>query len=150
MGGVAKYQTMVKKRKPGRPTRYSAKLATKVCDQLSRGLTLQQTCRLAGLPSVSTVQRWRTRYREFDRELWLARTIGSHVMLDKVVSIADSVVDPELVPIARLQIDARRWYVPRVNQMDYGDNIKLRGDRNEPLTIVDLTRRAKEDDDADD
>jgi transposase-like protein len=58
---------------PGRPTRYSPRLHTRIYDRLSAGVPLRTICASPAMPSRSTVYNWARAHPRFARALDLAR-----------------------------------------------------------------------------
>ena len=47
--------------KTGRPSTYDPAVATKICEQLSEGISLREICRQDGMPPWQTVYSWMER-----------------------------------------------------------------------------------------
>lgn len=73
-------------------------------------------------------------------------------MLEEILTIADKqtediihtdsgdIVNHNVINRNRLQIDARKWYLAKVNPLKYGDKNEttLKGDSNNPILIISL------------
>ncbi len=122
-------------RKRGRPTIYSAKLATQICLKLAIGESLVEICREDKTPSYATVMRWlledyppddpragfRGRYAR-------AREAQAELYADEMVEIADDdsgdvLYDLDGHPVQattvriqrhRLRVDTRKWIVSKL------------------------------------
>ncbi len=123
------------KKKSGRPTVYSAKLASKVCMRLAIGESLVEICRGDKMPSYATVMRWlfesyppddpRTEFREMYAR---ARAAQAELYADEMVAIADDdsgdvLYDLDGHPVQattvrinrhRLRVDTRKWVVSKL------------------------------------
>ncbi|QDV34923.1 terminase small subunit-like protein [Tautonia plasticadhaerens] len=80
----------------GRPTRYSAKLATDICERLANGESLRRICSDEHMPDKATVIRWLTRgaageetYKAFCDQYACARDWQAESYMDEAVDIAD-------------------------------------------------------------
>lgn len=138
----------------GRPSKYTAKIADRICSELSNGRTLRSVCRDDGMPHESTVRAWvlddlHGFYTQYTR----AREIGYHSMADETLEIADDgtndfvkkrkqdgeefeAVDHDHIARSRLRFDARRWLLSKALPKIYGDKLSLAGDGENPLTVV--------------
>lgn len=114
-------------RRRGRPTRYAPDVAEVICMRLSKGQSLSEICRDAGLPDLKTVCRWVRRNRHgFGERVRRARMAGYFRVMDEILDIADDsrddwklrraangdeklVFDRYSVARARLRIKVRRW-----------------------------------------
>lgn len=122
----------------GRPSSYSAELATKICTELAQGRSLRDVCSDDGMPSESTVRSWAVDDREgFSAHYARAREIGYHAMADELMDIADDgrndwmerrgdgepgwQANGEHIQRSRLRVDARKWMLSKVLPKIYGD-----------------------------
>lgn len=52
-------------KKTGRPTKYSAALAEKICDLIREGSSLRKIAKMPGMPAVDTMRKWKDMYPDF-------------------------------------------------------------------------------------
>lgn len=45
-------------------------------------------------------------------------------------------IDNEAVNRSRLRVDTRRWLLSKLKPEEYGDSVKLKGDKNAPLMVT--------------
>ncbi len=107
----------------GRPLKYTAKLAERICRRLVDGESLREICRDRALPPESTVRSWAVddrdgfaaryaRAREAQMDRWAEEIIeiadeGSNDWMDRQQGGETSrVVDHEHVHRSRLRVDA--------------------------------------------
>jgi hypothetical protein len=62
--------------KTGRPSTYDPAVATKICEQLSEGISLREICRQEGMPPWQTVYSWMERDASLVEAIARAREIG--------------------------------------------------------------------------
>ena len=106
--------------KRGRPTKYTAALAKRICDLLSTGRTLRSICREDGFPDESAVRQWALENREgFYPQYVRARDLGLDAMADETIDVADE--SSKDVNRSRLRFDARRWYLSKLAPKRYGE-----------------------------
>lgn len=118
----------------GRPSVYSAEVATEICRRLADGESLRVICESDHLPARSTVSLWVIENREgFSDQYAKARDQGLDVMADQVMEIADGVTED--VQRDRLRFDARRWYLSKLAPKRYGDKVTqvIAGDSENPV-----------------
>lgn len=108
------------KRKPGRPTRYSADVAATICKRLACGDSLRAICRDKGMPHIDTVMGWLfdphpqdDPRNEFSLRYVRAREAQAELYADDIIEIADA-AEEDKINAARLKIDARKWIVSRL------------------------------------
>ncbi|MFT3804968.1 MAG: terminase small subunit protein [Burkholderiaceae bacterium] len=127
----------------GRPSDYSSKLASTICERIAEGESLRQICADTGMPARSTVMRWINGHAEFRNQYALAREMQSELMADEIVGIADACLgDADSVHRARLRIDARKWLMAKLLPKKYGDRITQEhtGPNGGPVTVERIER----------
>lgn len=97
---------------------YNQETADAICERLMEGESLRSICLGDDMPSLSTVMKWRVDNEAFSEQYAHARETQADVLADQVVHIADTATDPHL---ARLQMDARKWYAGKMKSKLYGD-----------------------------
>ena len=131
----------------GRPTDYSAELATSICEKLAEGKSLRGICADESMPAESTVRKWAIEDREgFYAQYARARETQADVLAEEIVQISDeqavcysetgNAFDPD-VNRDRLRIDARKWFASKVAPKKYGDKLELAGNPENPIYITD-------------
>ena len=122
--------------KRGRPSDYSADIATTICRPLAGGESLRVICADAEIPDQATVFRWLDRNEEFQRRYALACACLAEDLLDEILEIADDssggyvkktgvdgkvarVVDRKHIEHRRLRIKARKWMLAHLAPKKY-------------------------------
>lgn len=117
--------------KKGRPSTYSAKSASQICDRLAEGSSLRSICRDTDMPSCSTVFQWLSKNPKFSEQYARAREAQADAIADECLDIAKHEPD---VQRARLMIDVRKWFASKMKPRKYGDQL-------EPEEVVDVQNR---------
>ena len=139
---MTKKKPAPKKRKIGRPSRYTPELAAKICARLAEGETLRSICRDETTPSKTTLLRWLADERNVDfRDRYAhAREMQADALFDEALEIADDAsgdwvtdkdgkktLDHEHVQRSRLRVDTRKWAAGKLAPKRYGDKLNLGG-----------------------
>jgi hypothetical protein len=77
------------KRKAGRPSTYSPKLADRICQRLANGESLRAICADPNMPDKATVLRWADRNPEFRGRYARARELLVEFWADELIAISD-------------------------------------------------------------
>lgn len=120
----------VKKRKQGRPSAYSAKMAERILAQVSSTTKgLETICKQhRSFPHPATIRRWIAENLEGFRDRYAhAKEEQADLMADEILDIADALdtvaVTHEKVSAAKLRVDARKWVASKLKPKKYGDKI---------------------------
>lgn len=125
---------MAKKEKlpQGRPTIYSDRLATDICQRIAQGESLRSICRDKAMPAMSSVMLWLVDgdHQSFSEQYANARLIQAEILADELMDIADDgsndwmerngensegyQLNGEHVQRSRLRVDTRKWYLSKV------------------------------------
>jgi hypothetical protein len=109
------------KRKAGRPSTYSPKLADRICQRLANGESLRAICADPNMPDKATVLRWADRNPEFRGRYARARELLVEFWADELIAISDGNDD---VSRDRLRVDARKWLVARLSPRRFGETLE--------------------------
>ena len=149
---------VTRKSGPGRPSKYSQKVADAICQRLATGETLRSICRDPAMPQAPTVRHWAMEDREgFFAQYARARDLGLDAMADELFDIADDgtndwmerhgqgnvgyVLNGENVGRSRLRVDTRKWYLSKLAPKRYGEKIQVE-ERTELSEATDEELRA--------
>lgn len=120
----------------GRPTSYTEAIGIKICERLSNGKSLETICKARGMPSSTTVQKWKRDYPEFLSSYAQAREDQGEYYGQKVQDVAVQVLCGEVPPdVARVAMDGFKWTAARMNRALYGDRQELTGKDGGPLEM---------------
>jgi hypothetical protein len=107
----------------GRKSTYTPEIAEEICRRLAHGESLAGICRDSHMPPPSTVRKWAVEdVSGFGARYARARQDQANHLAESIIEIADNATDANL---ARLQIDARRWYAAKVAPKAWGDNMQV-------------------------
>lgn len=146
----------------GRPSVFSQELADEICERIALGETLTEITSDEDKPSPSTVWRWQRSHDDFRKAIAHAREAQTRMWADQIVDLADDssndwtirrrqngeaeeVLNRDHIERVKMQIDARKWLMARVNRADYGDKQQI--DHNHSfadLSTVELGRKVRE------
>jgi hypothetical protein len=102
-------------------SKYTDELADEICERLSLGESLNAICKDDHMPSEMTVRRWAVHdVQGFASKYAHAREAQADHYADEIVTIADTAEDANL---ARLRVDARKWFASKVAPKRYGDKV---------------------------
>ena len=120
------------KRPAHRPTKFTPELGNKICELIACGSLMKDAARHFGIPP-ETVSRWRVKHADFREAYRAARVLRTEVWAERCVEIADDasrdytigmdgnpVLNTENLHWARLQINARRWQMVRLDRRVWG------------------------------
>jgi hypothetical protein len=120
----------------GRPTTYSTEIAEEICrrmttrDQVGKTRSLRSVCSEDDMPIERTVYNWLIAHEDFLQMYARAKDTLADMNAEDILDIADKATDANL---ARLQIDARKWWASKVAPKKYGDKIMHAGHDGDAL-----------------
>ncbi len=129
---MTKQKPAPKKRKRGRPSRYTPELAAVICERLAEGESLRSICADKAMPGLSTVMGWLfdDKHEGFPEQYARAREAQAELRADEITDISDGVQHgaSEAVQAARLRVDARKWIAAKLLPKRYGNKLQHTGD----------------------
>lgn len=145
------------KRPRGRPTVRTSKIDEAVLAWVADGQTLRSFCRLPGMPSRPTIDRWRAEDPVFASRFARAREAGADVIAEEALAIADTpqsgkiittdkdgkkTVTEDMLGHRRLQVETRikllaKWFPQR-----YGDRVEV--EHSGKIELAEAMRKARE------
>ncbi len=128
------------KRPPGRPTIYTKKLFTEICEKIAAGDLLKAICEPETMPSRATFYRWLFNGPNELRDTYArAREAQMDTWAEEIVEIADDgkadtysldvggveieKVDYDVIQRSKLRVDTRKWLMAKLNSRKYGDKL---------------------------
>lgn len=111
---------------------FSQALFDRICERMAEGESLRSICRAKDMPNKRTVLRWIEKNDKLAAQYSEAQNLRAEHYFDEIIDIADSRADPQKT---RVQIDARKWVLARMNPKKYGDRFtqELTGEGGGPL-----------------
>ena len=121
----------------GRPSKYTSKVADKICERLADGESLRAICRDEGMPPRKTVAQWVIDDVDgFSARYARAREAGLDALAEEALEIANTPQEGEeyeesengtkvkrgdMLGHRRLQVDTRKWLLSKLAPHKYGD-----------------------------
>ena len=127
----------------GRPSDYLVEVADDICSLLASGESLNSICKRKGFPSRNTVYRWLREYKDFRDNYARATDDRAESIFEEMLEIADGAeAETASIAKARLQIDARKWILSRMNPKKFSDkqSIEHTGPNGGDINVT-ITRR---------
>jgi hypothetical protein len=106
----------------GRPSKFSDKLADRICERIANGESLRSICADKNEPGKRTVMTWLSSNEAFRHQYARAREDQADHYADEIIEIADNEADTNR---ARVRIDARKWKASKLAPKRYGDYQRL-------------------------
>jgi hypothetical protein len=131
--------------KKGRPSIFDPEVAGEICDLLSQDNSLASICSKDGMPSTTTVYRWRAENEDFRADYTRAREEQGHAAADTVGEIRRKILNKEIDwQIGKAAADLAKWEASKRAARDYGDKIDVTsaGERVETDDVTRATRLA--------
>jgi hypothetical protein len=122
----------------GRPSKFSQRIAEKICRQLALGESLVKICAGPGMVDISTVFRWLDKKEAFRDMYAHARECQAEFYAHQIIDIADETpiteqpdpdggvtirIDSAGIQRNKLRVDARKWVAAKLLPRKYGDRI---------------------------
>ena len=124
---------------------FTQEVADRIFDLMANGETLTAICRLNGMPSCRTVQRWCHKYPEFAVGYQRARELLADALLYSVGGASvdgkgRQVTDWQNVQRSKLRVDARKWVAAKLAPHKYSDRVTHAGTPDAPIEVrADMT-----------
>ena len=131
---------VVPKKKIGRPSIYTEKLALEICNRLSKGEGIIKICRDDTMPAESIIYNWLLdgKHKQFSENYARAREMQAERMAEEIIEISDA-ADAVIKSGAekksgayaqnqRLRVDSRKWIASKLLPKKYGDKLDLTTD----------------------
>lgn len=144
---------MAGKKAPAHGIAFSQALFDAICARIALGASLRTICAESGMPDRTTFNQWRKRSEELQAQYDQACVDREDHYFEQIIDIADEcrvgkkvttksngdveTVEVDMVERAKVQIDARKWALARMNRKKYGDKIdaELTGKDGGPIVI---------------
>jgi hypothetical protein len=128
--------------------RFNIDTALLICQKVREGQTLKSIACEPDLPDLAIIHYWQRSNPQFSEEIKLARQERAEYYHDRVVQLADEVVDKDEVPVARFKADTYKWAAEKGNPERYGQKTQVSGSIENKVSMIVLNtgiKRAKPD-----
>ena len=131
----------------GRPTMYSDDLINKFLGRIMDGRGLVSVCRDPDMPSKSTIYEWladKEKKGFLDRYIKACK-IRAEVIAENMIDKIESVeLDKDAIAQARLELDAKKWFLAKLHPTKYGDKLAdAEIDTNDGEITINVVRVSK-------
>lgn len=125
----------------GRPTNYTPKLVSRVCERIAAGDSLRTICKDDDMPGLATIFLWLGKHPKFVEQYTIAKQQQMDAFSEEILDIADNSTndwmaanDPEnpgykmngeAINRARLRVDTRKWLMSKLVPKKYGDKQEI-------------------------
>lgn len=137
-------EAVTKKRKTGRPTKFSQALADQICEQLAMGVSMRTVASDPAMPAMSTLFKWLREHESFSEQYTRAKQESADAMAEDLLDIADDgtndwmeihrgdytswTTNGEALQRSRLRVDTRKWLMAKMKPKKYGDKLDVTSD----------------------
>jgi hypothetical protein len=147
---------MATRKKQAPRVEFSQEIFDRICALIADGSSLRAACEKEGMPHRTSFNVWRKSEPELQAQYDAACLDREEIYFEQIIDIADEcrvgvkkttkangdieTVEIDMVERAKVQIDARKWSLARMNRKKYGDHIteELTGPNGGPLQVVRL------------
>jgi len=122
--------------KAGRPSSYTYKVATLICERMIEGESLVEICSGKDMPNRATVYRWLAERPEFATNIARARE-GLAEYQDQLIARIARDCTPETAAADRVKLAALQWRAGKLAPRRYGDRVtqELTGPNDGPIQV---------------
>ena len=119
---------------------FSQELFDTICERIADGESLRSICRDDAMPALSTAFKWLDEKPGLSDQYARACEVRQAHLFDEIIDIADTpvvgekrkttkdgveIVEGDMIEHRRLQIEARKWALGRMNPKKYGDKVEM-------------------------
>lgn len=144
-----------------RPSKYTTDLGLAFCARVAvSSKSLGKLCLEEGMPSYTTVMRWRMEEPEFDAMYARAKDDQTDHLAEECLDISNTpeigekitsslkegikVTREDMLGHRNLKIETRQWLVSKLRPRKYGNKVAIAGDPDNPLLIGDADSMSDE------
>jgi len=134
-----KVTTNAPARKKG--VQFSEELVSSILARIADGESVNKICRGTDMPTRKSFFEWVLNDPELQRRYELAIVARTDYYAEEIIQIADdglndsykddqgnSRVDADVIARSKLRVDARKWFVSKMNPKKYGDKLAIDAD----------------------
>lgn len=138
----------------------------KICQRIEEGESLRSVLRDKDMPSSRTFFKWIDEDEEKVKQYARSTSIRADLIFDEILEISDNTIEGSVIHVKgdgteevrtgdmlghrRLQVDARKWILSKMNPKKYGDKSELdltsKGEKLNTTTTVEFVNARKDSD----
>jgi transposase len=126
----------VEARPVGRPSKYTKRLADRICAELAMGKSLRTVSKAVGI-EIETIYRWIRTKSEFQERYAQSKQDAADSMAEEILDIADNgtndwmtfnghrVTNREAIERSKLRVDTRKFLMAKMKPKKYGEKLDI-------------------------
>lgn len=136
---------IAEKKEKGRPSRYSAALAERICDHIRCGCSLRRAAEKEGIPQP-TVMNWARDNEAFSNQYARACEVRLSALEDKLLDLMEDghqaagcgLIGGNLLNAVKLEVETIKWMLAKLMPKKYGDRkaVELTGANGGPVEMI--------------
>ena len=136
--------------KIGRPKELTSEAAAEILTRIAQGESVNKITSDEHLPSYRTFFRALLDDEDLRKRYTFVTEVREQRLFDQIIEIADSASTAEDAQIAKVQIDARKWALSKMNPKKYAENnkpditVSTQLNNNFPIMTVEQQRELQE------
>ena len=136
--------------KLGRPKELTSEAVSEILMRIAQGESVNKITRDEHLPSYRTFFRALLDDEDLRKQYTFVTEVREQRLFDQIIEIADSAGTAEDAQIAKVQIDARKWALSKMNPKKYAENnkpevhVSTEITNNLPIVTVERQRELQE------
>lgn len=133
------------KKEPGRPSKYSAALAERICDHIRCGCSLRRAAEKEGIPQP-TVMNWARDNDEFSNQYARACEVRLSALEDKLLDLMEDghqvaghgLIGGNRLNAVKLEVETIKWMLAKLMPKKYGDKqaLEVTGANGGPMESI--------------
>lgn len=129
----------------GRPTIYNGKTFDVFLSRIMEGRGLVSVCRDKDMPSKTTIYEWLAESKDLSDRYVKACAIRAEEIAEKMITkIEEVALDKDAIAQARLELDAKKWFLAKLAPKKYGDKLDLDDKEDQDITPVTVNINVKD------
>jgi light-regulated signal transduction histidine kinase (bacteriophytochrome) len=136
--------------KKGRPKELTSEAVSEILMRIAQGESVNKITQDEHLPSYRTFFRALLDDEDLQKRYVFVTQVREQRLFDQIIEIADSAGTAEDAQIAKVQIDARKWALSKMNPKKYAENnkpevhVSTEITNNLPIVTVEKQRELQE------
>ena len=115
---------------------YTPSVGREIVQRVREGDPITAIGRREGCPPTSVLYSWIRLYPDFKEAIDLAKKERAEIYRDKIAESSEDTIEKEDVAAEKLRFDQLKWLAEKADPQQYGNQTKITGDLNAPLTLI--------------